>query len=314
MPREPRFGICELSTLPATFEEDLAAYRAAGADAIGICEIKLVEGREDEQLQAFRESGLVASACVPAVPSILPLPPMPGPSQPEERVEAIQAGMRRLAPFQPTAIVCLTGPAGELSQEEARRATVEGLRMVAEEAERLGLRVGLEPISPSARSEFTVISTLAEAAAILDEVGSDALGITFDTWHLWDSPQLEEEIARFGDRIVAVHVADWRQPTRGWCDRALPGEGAIPFGPLLRALETAGWEGVYDLEIFSDNGAFGARYEDSLWELPAGELARRGRESFLGVWREAQETDPQPAPVPETGGVIDSLDREEERA
>ena len=287
MPRQPRFGICEFTTLPATFEEDLAAYRAAGADAIGICETKLVEGREEEQLQAFRESGLVASACVPAVPSILPLPAMAGPTRPEERVEAIRAGMRRLAPFQPAAIVFLTGPAGELPEEEARRAVVEGLRMVAEEAERLGLRVGLEPISPAARTEFTVITTLAEAAAILDEVGSQALGITFDTWHLWDSPRLEEEIARFGDRIVAVHVADRREPTRSWCDRALPGEGAIHFGPLLRALQTAGWDGVYDLEIFSDNGAFGARYEDSLWELPAGELARRGRESFQSVWQAA---------------------------
>jgi len=286
LPRR-RFGICEFTTLPASFEQDLAAYRAAGADAIGICEIKLVEGGEKEQLQAFRESGLVAGACVPAVPSILPLPAMAGPSRPEERVEAIRAGMRRLAPFQPAALVCLTGPAGELSEEEARRTVVEGLRAVAEEAERLGVPVGLEPISPSARSEFTVISTLAEAAAILDEVGSDALGITFDTWHLWDSPQLEEEISRFGDRIVAVHVADRRQPTRGWCDRALPGEGVIHFGPILRALEAAGWEGSYDLEIFSDNGAFAERYEDSLWELPAGELARRARESFQSVWQAA---------------------------
>lgn len=282
-----RFGICEFTTLPATFEEDLAAYRAAGADAIGICEIKLEAGREAEQLAAFRASGLAASACVPAVPSILPLPMMEGPEQPQERVEAYRAGLRRLAPFQPAAAVCLTGPAGERPEDEARRIVIEGLRAIAEEAERLGVAVGLEPISPSARGEFTVISTLGEAAALLDEVGSDALGITFDTWHLWDSPKLEEEIAAYGDRIVAVHVADWRRPTRGWCDRALPGEGAIDFGPLVRALEKAGWEGVYDLEIFSDNGAFGARYEDSLWLLPTGELARRGRESFQSVWETA---------------------------
>ncbi|MER3409291.1 MAG: hypothetical protein C4305_01450 [Thermoleophilia bacterium] len=283
----PRLGICEFTTLPAPFEEDLAAYRAAGADAIGICEIKLEAGREREQLAAFRASGLAASACVPAVPSILPLPPIPGPEEPEERVQALVAGMRRLAPFQPAAIVCLTGPAGERSQDEARRVVLEGLRAVSEEAERLGLHVGLEPIHPSFRSEFTVISTLAETTALLDEVGSEALGITFDTWHLWDSPKLEEEIVAYGDRIVAVHVADWRRPTRGWCDRALPGEGAIDFGSLLRALENAGWEGAYDLEIFSDNGAFGQRYEDSLWELPAFELARRGRQSFLTVWQEA---------------------------
>ncbi len=236
----PIFGICELTTLPASFEEDLVAYRAAGADAIGICEIKLAQGREREQLASFRDSGLRASGCVPAVPSILPLPPMPGPEEPEERVQAFLAGMRRLAPFQPAAIVCLTGPAGERSEEEVRRIVLEGLSAVAEEAERLGLRVGLEPIHPTACSELSIISTLAQAARMVDEVGSPALGLTFDTWQLWDSPDLLDDIAAYGDRIVAVHVADWRRPTRSWCDRALPGEGAIDFLPILEALRGAG--------------------------------------------------------------------------
>jgi hypothetical protein len=33
-----RVGICEWTTFPASFEDELAAYRAAGADAIGILE------------------------------------------------------------------------------------------------------------------------------------------------------------------------------------------------------------------------------------------------------------------------------------
>ena len=73
-----KFAICEFSTLKASFEDDLAAYRGAGADGISICESKLVEGREAEQLEAFRASGLEASAGVPAMPSILPLPKFPG--------------------------------------------------------------------------------------------------------------------------------------------------------------------------------------------------------------------------------------------
>jgi hypothetical protein len=77
-----RVSICEFTTLPATFEEDLAAYRAAGVEGIGICEIKLGEGAAAR----LRESGLRATHCVPAVPSILPLPPIQGPAKPEERV------------------------------------------------------------------------------------------------------------------------------------------------------------------------------------------------------------------------------------
>jgi sugar phosphate isomerase/epimerase len=279
LPERP-FSIVEFSTLPASFEEDLAAFTAAGAEGIGICELKLEEAREQEQLAAFRESGLRASAAVPAVPSILPLPALPGPTSPEERVEAIRAGMRRLAPFEPTALVCLTGPAGSLAEDEARRHVVEGLRAIAEEARRLGVPVGVEPMNAHIRDQWTIVTTLGEAAQLVDEAGVDGLGLTFDTWHLWDAPRLFDEIADHAERIVCVHVADWRQPTRGWCDRALPGEGAIDLPRILDTLEETGWTGFYELELFSDDGTFGSAYEDSLWRIPARELAERGHDAF----------------------------------
>ncbi len=277
---EERLAICEFSTLSASFEEDLDAYRAAGAAGISICELKLVEGREREQLEAFRVSGLEASSCVPAVPSILPLPRLPGPERPEERVAAIRAGMRRLAPFEPSAFVCPTGPAGELGEEEARRTVVEGLRELAEEGARLGVPVGIEPMSSYGREEWTIPTTLAEAAELVDEAAADGLGLVFDTWHLWDTPELEQEIARYGGRLVAVHVNDWREPTRSWCDRVLPGDGVCDLPAIVDAIERTGWSGLYDLELFSDDGTFGDAFEDSLWKLPAAELARRGREAF----------------------------------
>ena len=296
------FGIVEFSTLAATFEEDLAAYAGAGIDAIGICELKLEAGREGEQLDALRQSGLATGCAIPAVPSILPAPALPDPDGPAERIEAICAGMRRLAPFEPTAFVCLTGPAGRLDEAEARRVVVEGLRTVASEAERLGIPVGVEPMSARFRDDWTLITTLAETADLIDEAGSEMLGITFDTWHLWDTPDVEREIGRHADRILCVHVADWRVPTRGWCDRALPGEGAADLASIRTALDAAGWDGCYELEIFSDNGTFGDRYEDSLWDIPADALAYRGREAFLSGFRPT-----------EPGDVIAAL-REEEHS
>ncbi|HEU4450821.1 MAG TPA: sugar phosphate isomerase/epimerase family protein [Gaiellaceae bacterium] len=283
---DPPFAVSEFTTLPASFEDDLAAYAAAGAGGIGICEIKLVPGREGEQLAALRASGLTATSCVPAVPSVLPLPRLPGPEAPEARVEALRAGVRRLAPFQPSAVVCLTGPAGALGEEEARRTVVEGLRAVAEEAGRFGIPVGLEPMSARYRDDWTTITTLAEAAELCDETGAD-VGITFDTWHLWDTTALLGEIERHADRIVAVHVNDWREETRGWCDRVLPGDGVIDLPPILRALREAGWKGAYDLEVFSDDGTFGSTYPESLWRERPGEVARRGREAFEREWERA---------------------------
>jgi len=281
LPDRP-FAVVELSTLTASFEDDVAAYSATGVDGIGIWEPKLEPGREEEQLAAFRGSGLGASAAVPAVPSILSLPLMPGPATAEERVEAYVAGMRRLAPFEPTAFVCLTGPAGELTAKEARAAILEGLRALGNEAQRLGIPVGVEPTS-SHHPGWTIVTTLGGAGDLITEAGGEGLGLTFDTWHLWDTQTLEDDLARYGDRIVAVHVGDSREPTRSWCDRVLPGDGAIDFDRVLGVLEEAGWDGFYELEIFSDDGTFGDAFEDSLWKTPAAELAERGRQAFESV-------------------------------
>ncbi len=238
-----RFAICAFSTLEASFEDDLAAYRAAEVEGISICELKLVEGREAEQLEAFRASGLEASAAVPAVPSILPLPKFPGPERPEERLEAMIAGMRRLAAFEPSAFVCPTGPAGELGEAEARAIVIDGLRALADESDRLGIPVGLEPMSSYEQEDWTLVTTLGDAAALVDEAGAN-VGFVFDTWHLWDTPDLASEIERYGDRFVAVQVNDWRSPTRSWCDRALPGDGVIDLAPVLDAVESTGWAAV----------------------------------------------------------------------
>jgi sugar phosphate isomerase/epimerase len=210
---------------------------------------------------------------------VYPLPGLEGPEDPRERVEAIVASLERLAPFGPTGIVCLTGRGD-------RRTIVDGLTEIGATAERLGLRIALEPYQRDLGGDaWSIVHTLGEAADLIDEVGSPALGIQFDVWHLWNTPDLFEEIEAHAGRLAGVHVDDWREPTRGWADRALPGDGAAGVPAILAALDDAGWDGYYDLEIFSDNGAFGTAYEDSFWDLDPLALATRARERFEDCWR-----------------------------
>ena len=112
----------------------------------------------------------------------------------------------------------------------------------------------------------------------------DDVGVLFDVWHLWESDGLEQHLRAHADRIVGVHVSDAREPTRSFADRLLPGDGVADVPRVLGLLDRAGWDGFYDLEIFSDNGAFGNAVPDSLWDVPAVDLARRGREAFLRCW------------------------------
>jgi sugar phosphate isomerase/epimerase len=279
VPDQPLFSISQISTLPASFAEDVRAYAAAGVDGIGIWEMKLGEG----SLEAFQASGLGSATAVPAVPSVHPLPLLPGPDSVRERVDALLHSLEVLAPYAPAAILCFTGPGD-------REAAVRGVREVAREAERLGLRLALEPFQLEGIESWSILNTLGDAAEFAEEVGSHAVGIQFDVWHLWNTPALLEEIPRHAHLLAGVHVNDWRDPTRGWADRVLPGDGAADLPAILGVLDDVGWDGFYDLEIFSDNGGFGSAYPDSLWDLDAAELARRGRDAFFNCWSERRVT------------------------
>jgi sugar phosphate isomerase/epimerase len=264
--------------LTSTFAEDVRAYAAAGVDGIGVWELKLGDGDDSQALETLAASGLGSASAVPAIPSILPLPLMEGPNDPQARIDAICESVHRLAAFRPSGVVCLTGPGDD------RDTVVEGLRTIGHEAERAGVRIGLEPINRVGGEDWTMISSLGEAVELLDEADHPALGLQFDTWHVWNSPALVEEIEAHASRFVGVHVADWREPTRSWCDRVLPGEGVAELPRILGALEAAGWEGYYDVEIFSDNGTFGNSWPDSVWDVPTEDLARSARDAFARVW------------------------------
>jgi sugar phosphate isomerase/epimerase len=290
----PRFSISQISTFPAGFEEDLAAYSAAGLDGIGIWELKLPEDGDDGRaLEAFESSGLAAASAVPTIPSPLPLPLLGGPSDPQERIDAFCASIHRLAAFGAPGIVCLTGSGLGLDPDRARQTAVDALRTFAAEAELAGTRIAVEPYQADGGADWTIATTITEALELIrDTGGSRSLGLQFDTWHLWNTLTVLDDVAEHIDRIAGVHVSDVRRPARGWCDRVLPGDGVADLPALIGALDAAGWDGLYDLVIFSDNGTFGHDYPDSLWDVPAAELARRGRAAFLTTWETVRRLAP----------------------
>jgi sugar phosphate isomerase/epimerase len=279
----PRLSASQITTFPSTFAEDVRSYAAAGLDGIGIWELKLPDGGDAEALELLEASGLEPASAVPAVPSILPLPLLGGPDDPAERIEAYCASLERLAPFRPPGVVLVTGTGD-------RDVAVEGLRTIAAEADRLGLRIGLEPYQREDGGLWSVIHSIPEALDLIHDAGDPpSVGIQFDVWHLWNTPTLFDDIAAEAGRFVGVHVCDHRVPTRGWADRALPGDGDADVPAILRALDAAGWDGLYDIEIFSDDGTFGSEYEDSYWAAPAEETLARAQAAFERCWSQSPQ-------------------------
>jgi len=116
----------------------------------------------------------------------------------------------------------------------------EGLTRVAPHAERRGVTILVEPLAPHL---CNVISTMAEAVAVVEQVGSPAVQSMFDTHNTTaETEPLPALIRRHIRRIRHVHLNE--------LDGRYPGSGAFPFEPVLRALRDADYGGWLSVEVF----------------------------------------------------------------
>jgi sugar phosphate isomerase/epimerase len=277
----PPFSISETTTYPATFEEDLEAYKAAGVDGVGIWEFKLPKGQDGRSIEALRALGLKATICVPEVPCIVPDAYFREPRNPLDRRKELCAGIRRLAAFNPVGVMVFAGAPGDNPAQD-RRTVVEGLKAAADVAGELGVALGFESLRREAGS---MIWTLPETLGILEDIGDPNIKIIFDVWHFWDLPGILDDLRKYSDRFICIQVNDRRRP-RSWADRLLPGDGDLDLPGFCGALDAGGFNGWYDLEVFSDDGRWSEAYPDSLYKLKTVDVAKRGVAGFRKAWDE----------------------------
>lgn len=157
----------------------------------------------------------------------------------------------------------------------ARSRVADGLAAVADRARAAGVRIALEPLHPMVAADRGCISTIDFARGLAERLDpdSDVFGVAIDAYHVWWEPDLEAAVARAGARIQALHICDWRVPTRDLLlDRGLPGDGVAQPRRLRGYVEAAGYDGLVEVETF----------QRELWALgDANEIARQAMAAAL---------------------------------
>jgi sugar phosphate isomerase/epimerase len=120
-------------------------------------------------------------------------------------------------------------PAGE-SPAAARARAAECLARAARRAQACGVVYCIEPLSPR---ETDFVNTVAEAIALVDEIGSPALQTMIDCSAAGqaEAETVEALMARWmpGGRIAHVQVND--------PNRRGPGQGTMAFAPIMQTLQ-----------------------------------------------------------------------------
>jgi len=122
------------------------------------------------------------------------------------------------------------------------------------------IRLGLEFVAPQgnfAGCQYKFVTTLAELLDLIEAMGRDNVGVLLDSYHAYvGETSVSELTALDPSLIVQVHLNDAypgvpRQELED-LKRLLPGEGAIPLLPMLRALERIGYDWTVSVETFNE--------------------------------------------------------------
>ncbi len=170
----------------------------------------------------------------------------------EENIADNIAALRDAAALGAEAFVLVVGTLANLNS--ARAQVQEGLGLLAQHAENLGVKLALEPLHPVYAADRSCVNLVSQALDMCDAIGSANVGVIIDAYHVWWDPHVERDVqrARAAKRILGFHVSDWLMPiTDTLNDRGMMGDGVIDLKSLRAMVENVGYGGLVEVEIFS---------------------------------------------------------------
>jgi len=156
--------------------------------------------------------------------------------------------------------------------DRSRKMVAEGIARLLPHATQAGIKLGIEPLHPMFAADRSVIVSLSQANEIIESLKSPDLGVVIDVYHVWWDPAVYSEIARGSGHIVGFHVNDWIVPVPDMLHgRGMMGDGVIEIQRLREAVNSAGYTGPIEVEIFNQH----------LWRKSGKELLRLVKDRFL---------------------------------
>jgi sugar phosphate isomerase/epimerase len=237
-----------ITTKPWSIEEAAKSYSVEGIKGITVWRDALANRNIKQTGQLLHDHGLnIISLCRGGF--------FPN-KEKEKRKLAIEDNLKAIGEAadlgtQLIVLVCGADPAQSL--EDSRKQIQEGIQTILPQAKAAGVKLAIEPLHPMYADTRSAINTLAQANDIAEQINSPYVGVAVDVYHLWWDPSLEREINRCGKNVFAFHICDWNSPTVDiLLDRGLMGDGCIPVNKIRSWVEATGFNGFYEVEIFSN--------------------------------------------------------------
>jgi sugar phosphate isomerase/epimerase len=243
----PRLSMNEMTTYRWSFEEDVRHYAAAGIPAIGVCRRKLSDFGETRGIELIKNSGLAVSNLM----WVGGFTGSEGHSYRETIDDAVEA-IRLAGAMQAKCLIVYSGARAGHTHNHARRLLVTALKDLAPLAAEQNVVLALEPMHPACAGDCTFLTSLTDAVAVLDQVASKHVQLSFDTYQLGAAAGVLDQLRTLANRIGVVHLADGQEPDEEQ-HRTPLGRGSVPLPEIVSALLHGGYDGDFDVELFGDD-------------------------------------------------------------
>jgi sugar phosphate isomerase/epimerase len=277
----PRLSLNQATVKYASLADALRVTAAAGIGAVGLWREPVADLGLDEACRLVADSGLrVSSLCRGGFFTAAEAGPRRAAIEEnrraiEETAALAAAGAAGSAPV----LVLVAGglPDGDRDLGGARGRARDAVGELVADARAAGVVLAVEPMHPMFAADRGVVSTLGQALDLAEQFPAEAVGVVVDAYHVWWDPELAEQVARAGrgGRIASYQVCDWITPLGPdvLLSRGLPGEGHVDLPALSALVETAGYRGDVEVEVFHPD----------IWSADPQAVAVRTAEAFAAA-------------------------------
>ncbi len=240
--------VSQVTTLPATFAEDIESYAAAGCMVTEVWLTKLEKHLEDvsasDTRKALVDRGIQLVAAAYQGGLLL--------SQGAQRKAHLDHFRRRLDLCQHFGIptMLLVADFAHSPDTESLARAVASLKQAAQWAAGFGVRLALE-----FRGSDAFCSCLDTAITLVEQCGEPNVGVCLDAFHYYKGSSKPDDFARLAPaNLFHVQVCDVPGVPRELMsdsDRVMPGDGDFQLEPLMQKLRAMKYPGAVSLELMN---------------------------------------------------------------
>jgi sugar phosphate isomerase/epimerase len=177
-----------------------------------------------------------------------------GPLAPVAVMDEFQASIDMAAGLGAPVLTIVVGGVepGTKGMRDSLKIVAERVAEAAPYAAARGVQLALEPLNPVYGGNRSCLVTVRDAVDLCEVIGAPNVGIAVDVYHVWWDMDLAAQLQRAKGRILGYHICDWLADTQEvLLDRGMMGDGVADLRGIRAAVESAGYAGLCEAEIFS---------------------------------------------------------------